>query len=289
VTICIDDYRDKVTIADGAWATELDKWGCPPGICREELNVTQPDCVKQVVERYIQAGAQIVLTNTCGANKWMLEPYGLSNKTIELNHAGAQISKKAAANQACVFGTIGTSGKIVLMNEVGEDELADAFSQQARALTDGGADALLVTKMTEMAEAVAAIKAAKATGLLVAGTMTFDSGPDRTHTAMGVAIQDAVEKMVEAGADIVGCECGVGIEDYAKIVEIIHRVTDKPIWVKADAGLPEIDGGKIVYPLKPQEYADQAKKLVEAGANIIGGCCGTSPDFVRALCQTLLH
>ena len=148
---------------------------------------------------------------------------------------------------------------------------------------------MVVESMTEMAEAALAVKAAKKTGLLVVGSMTFDSGPNKTDTAMGVTPQQAVEGLIHAGADIVGCNCGIGIDDCVRVVEMMRAATDKPIWVKANAGMPEIGGGNIVYEMTPTEFADKAKMLVRAGANIIGGCCGTSPEFIRALRATRLR
>src|SRR5262249_27240095 len=128
----------------------------------------------------------------------------------------------------------------------------------------------------------------KTTGLPVVGSMTYDSGPHRTNTMMGVTPQQAVEALVAAGADIIGCNCGIGIENYIEVSQMLRAATDRPIWVKANAGLPEIENGQVVYKMTPQEFATQAKDLVKAGANIIGGCCGTTPEFVKALRESLL-
>ncbi len=287
MSITAADYAGKITIADGAWGTELDKLGCPPGFCREEWNVTKPELVEQVAKSYADAGAEIVLTNTFGANRFVLERHERGDKVADFNRAGSAVSKKGAGGRAKVFGSIGPSSKIVMMGEVEEDELFEAFKAQAVALAEGGADGLVVETMTELAEATLAIKAAKSTGLLVVGSMTFDSGQDHTRTMMGVSPEQAVEAQTAAGADIIGCNCGIGIENYLKVAALLRAATDKPIWVKANAGLPEIDGGKVVYRMTPQEYAEKAQGLVDAGANIIGGCCGTSPEFIAALKKTL--
>ncbi len=281
------DYAGKVTIADGAWGTELDNLGCPPGFCREEWNVTDPDKVRQVASSYVEAGAEIVLTNTFGANRFVLERHDRGDKVHAFNKAGAAISKEAAGSKAMVFGSIGPSGKIVMMGEVSQEDLAEAFTEQAQALAEGGADGLVVETMTEMAEAETAVKAAKSTGLPVVASMTYDSGKDHTNTMMGVTPEQAVKALTEAGADIIGCNCGIGIDNYINVAGMFHNLTDKPIWVKANAGLPEIQGGKIVYNMTPDTYAEKARALAKAGANIIGGCCGTSPDFIRALVEKL--
>jgi 5-methyltetrahydrofolate--homocysteine methyltransferase len=284
----IEDLGRRVTVADGAWGTELDRLGCPAGFCREEWNVTRPELVQQVADSYVAAGARILLTNTFGANRYVLGRHSRAEHVAAYNRAGAEISRRAIGDKGHVFGSIGPSGKIVMMGEVKPEELFEGFQLQAQALADGGADALVVETMTEIAEAVAAVRAAKTTGLPVVGSMTFDSGKTRTDTMMGVTPTQAVNALTDAGADIIGCNCGIGIENYIQVAAMLRAATDKPIWVKANAGLPEIEEGRIVYRMSPQEYATKARELVKAGANIVGGCCGTSPEFIRALCVSLL-
>jgi methionine synthase I (cobalamin-dependent) len=283
----LEDFTGKVTVADGAWGTELDKLGCSPGFCREEWNVTRPELIRQVADAYIEAGAAILLTNTFGANRYVLGRHERGDKVEAFNYEGARVAREAAGQRAHVFGDIGPSGKIIMMDEVDRDELFEAFKAQANALAEGGADGLVIETMTELAEAVIAVRAARSTGLLVAACMTFDSGRTQTDTMMGVTPQQAVEALSEAGADIIGCNCGIGIEPYVKVTEMFRAATDKPLWVKANAGLPEIEGGKVVYKMQPGEYAAQVRELVRAGANIVGGCCGTSPAFIQAIKHAL--
>ncbi len=277
------DFIGKVTIADGAWGTELDKLGCPPGYCREEWNVSKPQVVEQVPKAYVEAGSEIILTNTFGANRFVLKGHGHEDRVREFNIAGARISKRAAGGRAKVFASIGPSGHIVMMGEITEDDLFAAFKEQAEALAEGGADGLVVETMTELAEATAAVRAARTTGLPVVASMTYDSGKDKTCTMMGVTPEQAAEALIAAGADIIGCNCGIGIENYIVVAGKLRAVTDKPIWVKANAGMPEIEDNKVFYRMKPSEFADKVKLLVKAGANIVGGCCGTSPDFIAAI------
>lgn len=279
------DYSGKVTIADGAWGTELDKLGCPAGFCREEWNVTKPELVEQVAASYVAAGSKIILSNTFGANRFVLGRHGREDKVAEFNKAGAQISKKAAGDRARVFASIGPSGRMVMTGEVSTDALYEAFKAQAEALAEGGADALVVETMSELAEVTAAVRAAKTTGLTVAACMTYDSGRDRTRTMMGVSPEQAAKALTDAGADIIGCNCGIGIENYITVAGMLKASCSQPIWVKANAGMPEIENGKVVYRMKPDEFARQVKHLVLAGANIIGGCCGTSPEFIAAICR----
>ncbi len=294
-----DGFLGKVTVADGAWGTELDKLGCPPGFCREEWNVTRPELVEQVPAAYVAAGAKIILTNTFGANRFVLAPHGHADQVTAFNCAGAQISKRAAAGNgratpgaadgrpAKVFGSIGPSSKMIITGEVTEDELFEAFKVQAEALAEGGADALVVETMFDLAEATAAVRAAKSTGLVVVGSMTFDSGKDQTCTMMGVTPEQAVKALTDAGASILGCNCGIGIDNYIKVTALLRAATSLPVWVKANAGLPEVKGGEVVYSMKPHEYATQVLRLIESGANIVGGCCGTSPEFIAAICKVV--
>lgn len=286
MAVCAEQFKGKVTIADGAWAAELDRLGCPAGHCREEWNLSQPDSVRQVPQAYVKAGARIVLTNTFGANRIALLKYQQDGQTRRINEAGVRISKQAADGRALVFGSIGPSGKMVLTGETNPDELFEAFKEQAEALAEGGADALVVESMTELAEAQAAVRAACTTGLLVVGCMLFDSGQDRAATAMGVSAEVAAAKLAEAGAGIVGCNCGIGIENDAKIIARMRAAVNCPLWAKPNAGTPEIEGGNIVYRMSPDEFAARAADLVAAGAGIIGGCCGTTPEFIRALSDT---
>lgn len=283
MAISAADFIGKVTIADGAWGTELDKLGCPPGYCREEWNVSKPQVVEQVPKAYVEAGSEIILTNTFGANRFVLKGHGHEDRVREFNSAGARISKRAAGDRAKVFASIGPSGHIVMMGEITEDDLFAAFKEQAEALAEGGADGLVVETMTELAEATAAVRAAGTTGLPVVASMTYDSGKDKTCTMMGVTPEQAAEALIAAGADIIGCNCGIGIENYIVVAGKLRAVTDKPIWVKANAGMPEIEDNKVFYRMKPSEFADKVKLLIKAGANIVGGCCGTSPDFVAAI------
>jgi methionine synthase I (cobalamin-dependent) len=288
MTLDAKQYVGSVTIADGAWGTELDKLGCPAGFCREEWNVTRPDLVGKVAQSYVDAGARIILTNTFGANRFVLAKHDRADKVAEFNRAGAAISKQAIAGKGHVFASIGPSSKLLLMKEVTEAELYDAFAEQAQALAEGGADALVVETMTDLNEATTAVRAAKTTGLTVAACMTYDSGKDHTRTMMGTTPEAAAAALIDAGADIIGCNCGIGIDNYIKVAAKLRAVTDKPVWVKANAGLPQVEGDKIVYRMTPEEFGLKAKDLVNAGANIVGGCCGTSPAFIRALAASLL-
>lgn len=270
-------------VSDGAWGPQLDLLGCPPGSCREEWNLSHAECVRQVAESYVKAGSQIILTNTFNANRFALERYGLAEKVHAINLAGVEISRQVASDQVWVFASIGPSGRMVLAQEVSQDELYGAFHAQAKALVGGGPDAIVCESMSELAEALAALRAAKdATGLPVVVSMTFDTGP-RFCTAMGVDVGEAAEALSKAGADAIGCNCGVGVDTCMEVVRILREHTNLPIWARPDAGLPEIYGQSAIYKQTAEEFAGKAHPLLAAGANIIGGCCGTTPEHIAKL------
>lgn len=265
-------------VTDGAWGTQLQARGLEPGACPDEWNLSRPSAVEEVARAYVEAGSRVILTNTFRSNR-----VTLGEKAAELNRAGAAISKRAAAGRARVFASIGPSGKMLMAGETTEEELRQAFTEQARALAEGGADALVVETMSDLAEARIAVEAARTTGLPVVACMVFDTGKNKDRTMMGSTPEQAAAALAEAGADVVGANCGVGIESYVGICRRLRAATDRPIWIKANAGLPELEGGKTVWKMAPEAFAGFVPQLIEAGASFIGGCCGTSPDFIRAV------
>jgi methionine synthase I (cobalamin-dependent) len=278
---------DAPVITDGAWGTQLQARGLPIGGCPDQWNLTHAELVEQVPRDYIEAGSQIILSNTFRANRIALADYGLADQAAAISLAGAEISRRAAGDRAQVFASIGPSGKMLMAGDVSPEELLAAFREQAEALAAGGADGLVVETMAELDEALLAIQAAKETGLPVVGCMVFDSGADLDRTMMGVTPEQAAAALTQAGVDVVGANCGQGIAGYVEICRRMRSATDLPIWIKANAGLPEMVDGQVVYKTTAAEFASHGPALVAAGANFIGGCCGTSPDFIRALCKEL--
>lgn len=274
-------------ITDGAWGTQLQEQGLAPGACPDEWNLRHPERVELVPRAYVDAGSQIVLTNTFRANRVALAGYGLEDQAVAINRAGVEISRRAARDRAKVFGSVGPSGKMLVAGEVTEDQLREAFGEQADALASADVDAIVIETMAELEEAEIALAAAKATGLPVVACVTFDSGPDNDRTMMGVTPEQAAQRLTAAGADVVGANCGQGIDGYVEICRRMSTVTDRPLWIKANAGIPEIVNGQVVYKTTPAEFAGHAEDLVDAGARFVGGCCGTNPEFIRALRKSL--
>lgn len=273
----------RILVSDGAWGTFLQKKGLTPGECPEQWNVTRSEDIFDIAKSYIDAGADMIETNSFGGNYFKLKGYGLENHVFELNKAAAEISRKAAGTDRFVLGSVGPTGKLLMMEEVTEDELYSAFKEQSVALEAGGADAIVIETMTDLEEARIAVKAAKEnTACEVICTMTFDkilSGEFRTM--MGISPAEMTETLIEAGATIIGANCGNGIADMIGIVKEIRQVNAQiPILIHANAGMPHYCDGETTFPESPADMASRVKEIIEAGANIIGGCCGTTPDHI---------
>jgi 5-methyltetrahydrofolate--homocysteine methyltransferase len=275
--------KGRVLVSDGAWGTFLQKKGLLPGECPEQWNVTRSEDIFDIAKSYIDAGADMIETNSFGGNYFKLKGYGLENQVYELNKAAAAISRRAAGSNHFVLGSVGPTGKLLMMEDVTETELYEAFKAQSIALEAGGADAIVIETMTDLEEARIAVKAAKEnTDCEVICTMTFDkilSGEYRTM--MGISPTEMTETLVEAGATIIGANCGNGIADMIGIVKEIRQTNAQiPILIHANAGMPQYCDGETTFPESPADMASRVKEIIEAGANIIGGCCGTTPDHI---------
>jgi len=277
-------------LSDGAWGTFLQKKGLKPGECPELWCVTRRSDVLDVARRYVKAGSDMIETNSFGGTRFKLDFFGLQDRVAELNRAAAAISREAAGPDRHVIASVGPTGKMLLMGDVTEDELFAAFREQLVALQEGGADACCIETMSAADEACLAIRAAKQyTALEVICTFTFQHTADGGyHTMMGVAPADAAKAAVEAGADIVGANCGQGMEQMVEIVrEMRAAVPATPIMVQANAGLPKNVNGVDVFPETPDMTAKWVPAVVKAGASIVGGCCGTTPEHIAALGKAL--
>jgi len=284
--------KHKILISDGAWGTFLHSLGLQAGECPELWNLTHPDKVFIIAKSYIEAGSDIIETNSFGANKFKLQNFGLVDKVEEINIAAAQISRTAAGNDKIVIGSVGPTGKMLFMGEINEEDLFDAYRCQISALISGGVDAIVIETMTDIEEAIIAIKAAKTiTDKEVICTMTFEKNVDgKYRTIMGVTPSEMVIRTLDAGVDIVGANCGNGIEDMISIVKEIREINKEiPVLVHANAGIPIYSDGKTLFPETPEFMASKLIDLVDAGANIIGGCCGTNPEHIRAFREKLFQ
>jgi len=274
-------------VTDGSWGTQLQQRGLPQGENPDAWNLGHPDLVEEVARQYVDAGSQIILTNTFGANMCILEKAGLGDEAEAINLAGVEISKKAAGDAALVFASIGPSGKMLVTEEVTEEELRAAFRQQAQALSRAGADGIVVESMMDLEEARIAASAAKETGLPVVSSMVYSAGKDRDRTMMGNTPEQVAEALEAIGVDAIGANCGQGIEGFIPICKRLRAATDLPLWMKANAGMPELVDGETRFGTTADEFASHVPELVRAGAAFIGGCCGTDQEFIVKIRQIL--
>ena len=276
----------RILVSDGAWGTFLQQKGLQPGECPELWCIDRRAEVLDVARSYVEAGADMIESNSFGGTRFKLEHYGLADRVAEINEAAAKISCQAAGPSRWVIASIGPTGKMLVTGEVTEDDLYAAFKEQAMALAKGGARALCIETMSAADEAAQAIRAAREnTDCEVICTFTFQRGAKGLfRTMMGLSPTKAAEEAIKAGAHIVGPNCGNGIEYMIEIVKEMRAAAGKtPILVHANAGLPKTVNGTDVFPENPEEMATRVKAVVEAGANIIGGCCGTTPAHINAI------
>lgn len=284
--------RGEVLVFDGAMGTMLFAAGLTDGACPELWNVTHPDVVQGIHQGYFEAGSDFVETNTFGGTRLKLAAYDLQDRTRELNVLGARLAREVCPPGRFVAGSIGPTGHLpdwfAPLGDVSEQALLDNFREQAEALAEGGVELFAVETMMYPEEAVLAIRAAKeATGLPVMCTMffQFEREKGRDRTMWGTSPEEAAKVLLEAGADVVGMNCGDGgPERAAAIVRAMRSVTDAPLIVYPNAGLPIVHkDGRTTYELSPEEMVKGYPAILEAGANIVGGCCGTSPAHLALI------
>ena len=274
-------------LTDGAIGTQLQARGLEPGQCPDEWNLARPAEVESVQRSYVEAGSEIILTNTFRSNRLALDGAGLAAKIEPLNLAAVEIARRAVSGRAAVFGCLGPTGKMVMVGEASEEELRQVYAEQVKLLVLAGVDGFAIETMAELEEAKAAFAATRETGLPVVVSMVFDSGKDNDRTMTGVTPERAAQELTAAGADVIAANCGRGIAGYIPICQRLHSATDRPIWIKPNAGMPQLVDGKATYSTTPEEFAAFVPAVLQAGASFIGGCCGTTPDFIRAVADTL--
>jgi 5-methyltetrahydrofolate--homocysteine methyltransferase len=274
-----------ILLSDGAMGTELQKRGMRTGACPEEYNITQPEIVQGIYKDYFDAGSDLVETNTFGANRSRLGLYNLEDQLSEICRKSAALAREVCPQNRLVAGSMGPIGDIIEpLGTRTVQEAYDIFSEQAEALAQGGVDLIFVETMMAAEEAEIAIKAAKQeTKLHVVATMTFDSGKTGMRTMWGVDVKTAVQRLTDAGADVVGANCGRGFDDMIEIVREMRPLTNKPIVAQPNAGIPVLVDGALVYKDTPQIVIAKAEWLLKLGVNILGGCCGTGPAHIKLM------
>ena len=281
--------KDKIMVCDGAMGTMLQKHGLSAGECPEYWNLTKAETLVSVHKEYIDAGADIIITNTFGGNRVKLQKFNLEGNLAKINIAGvtnAKAAVKKTGKPVLVAGDIGPTGSLLdPLGFLSVSEAYDIFKEQAEALVEGGVDLLIIETMIAIEEIVAAVKAVKdTTKLPVIACMTFDVTANKdVRTVMGVDTTTMVDELTKAGADILGSNCGNGIEQMIEVIRAIRAKTAKPLIAEANAGMPKIKDDQIFYDGTPEVVGSFTGALIEAGANIVGGCCGTTPEHIKQI------
>ena len=278
-------HERKVLVADGAMGTMLFQRGLTPGECPERINLEHPDILEEIARLYVAAGAEIIQTNTFGGSPLKLAMYHLEDKTEEINIAAVRAARNGARGRAFVAASCGPCAR--LLKPHGDTEPAEVlagFERQISALVSEKIDMISVETMTDLHEAILAVRAAKVVAPLlpVSAAMTFDSTPRGFYTIMGVTVEQAARGLADAGADLIGSNCGNGIENMIGIAAAFRKYTDLPILIRPNAGLPRMTEGVLIYPESPQFMAEKCREMLQLGVSILGGCCGTTPEHIRA-------
>jgi 5-methyltetrahydrofolate--homocysteine methyltransferase len=278
--------RGDVLVGDGAWGTQLMQRGLPEGQPPEWFALECPETIEEVARLYVEAGADLVTTDTFGGTSFRLKLHGLDGERERLNRQAVAAVKRAIAGRALVSASVGPSGQLLEpLGDASPDAVEAAFAEQIAVLAAAGADVLCIETMSDLAEATRAVRAAKAMapGLPVMATMTFEPTPRGYFTVMGVSVEKAAAGLEAAGADVVGSNCGTGIGDMVEIARVLARATRLPTLIQPNAGLPVSRDGRVVYNDTPEAMAARVAELLDLGVAIVGGCCGTTPEHVRAI------
>lgn len=282
-----------VFVLDGAMGTQLIARGVEPGRCNDWLNVELPNMVLDVHRAYIDAGSDAILTNTFGANRYALGRHGCADKAFEIDKAGAQVARKAAGQSRYVLGDIGPTGDFLEpLGTLKPAQVREAFMEQVKGLREGGVDGFIIETMTALDELEIAIDAARSAGggLPVLASMSFDKGGAGFRTMMGVEASAAVARMIALGVDAVGFNCGTTtLDEYVELSKTYVAAAKGKVQVFAEpnAGKPELVDGQAVYKVTPEEFAAACRRILDTGIHILGGCCGSTPQHIAAVAQTL--
>jgi 5-methyltetrahydrofolate--homocysteine methyltransferase len=266
--------------------TMLLRRGLKPGECPERMNLEKPEILEEIARRYLSAGAEIIETNTFGGSPLKLQAYGLDGKTEEINRRAVAAVRRAIGDRAYLSASCGPSGRLLEpYGDTSEENVFESFQQQLKAIISEGVDLICVETMTDLTEAMLAVKAARSvsSSIPICATMTFDHTPGGFFTLMGTSIGQAVNGLTEAGAEIIGSNCGSGIEQMVEIAKVFVAKTTLPVIIQSNAGIPTLQNDIAIYPDSPEFMAERCGALMRIGVKIIGGCCGTTPEHIAAL------
>ena len=278
--------QGDVIVGDGALGTMLMQRGLKHGDPPEAYNLTKPQVLVEIASLYLDAGAEIVTTNTFGASPLRLQQFFLDKETETINRNAVKAVRRAVQDRAYVSGSVGPSARILKpLGDTEPEEVFSSFQRQIRALLAAGIDLVCIETMMDAAEAVLAIKAARSLDpkVPVMATMTFNKTPRGFLTLMGTSLENASAELEKAGADIVGSNCGDGMDKMVGIAREFRKHARVPVAIQGNAGLPVTEGTSLVYPETPEFVAEKAAEILQLGVQIIGGCCGTRPEHIKAI------
>ncbi|MDH4197670.1 MAG: homocysteine S-methyltransferase family protein [Candidatus Aminicenantes bacterium] len=282
----LDLAKARTVLLDGALGTELILRGLPQGIAPETWNVDRPELVQEVHRSYYAAGADAVSTNSFGGSRIKLAGHGQADRTFELNKAAAELACAVRPAGKYVLGSIGPTGKFLEpQGDLSEADLGASFSEQARGLAAGGADAFILETHYDLREALCALRAAKAVAPLpVLAAMTFNATPRGFFTMMGDDVERSVKALEAAGASAVGANCSLDSAQMVGLARALRRLSALPVIIQANAGQATLgEDGRVVYSQGPDAYLRSVPEILAAGVNLIGGCCGTNPEIIRRM------
>jgi len=278
-------HKGEILLSDGAMGTELQKRGLLGGACPEELNISHPEIIQSIYKDYYEAGSDIVETNTFGGTRPRLALHQNEDRVALFNRRAAELARSACPPGRFVAGSMGPTGELLQpLGTLSAARAYDYFAEQAEALAEGGVDIIYVETMMAAEEAAIAVRAAKEkTGLPVSGSMTFELNTERPRTSWGVDVPSAVTQLTDAGADIIGSNCGNGVEVILAVIKEMRPLTRLPILAQPNAGLPEVHNNLIIYNETPESMEAKLAQVLKIGISILGGCCGTNPQHIRRM------
>jgi len=274
-----------ILLADGAMGTMLFQRGLAPGDCPEKINMERPEVLAEIAQLYLEAGSEIIQTNTFGGTSIKLKMYSLENKTKEINARAVQALRKIVGEQAYVSASCGPTGRLLEpFGDAKPEQIFDTYKHQMEILISEGVDMICIETMTDIKEATLAVKAARSisASIPICATMTFDLTPRGFFTIMGNTVEQAARELDNAGANIIGSNCGNGIVNMVAIAREFKKHTTLPLIIQSNAGIPKLNDGELVYTETPDFMAEKSRELINLGVKILGGCCGTTPAHISS-------
>ena len=282
----LETVGKKIILFDGAMGSLLSSKGLPPGIPPDQWNLDRPDVVKDIHKTYYDAGCDVVITNTLGSTGINLKKYGLEDKVYEINKQAAVLANSVKSEGRFVCGDIGPTGEyFATIEEFDEIKYIEIFREQARGLIDGMVDTIIIETSYDINEVLSAVKGIRniSEEIPIITSMTFNSTQKGFMTMMGVSLEKYVEYAEKNNVDIIGSNCTLDSTQMIMLAERLRSLTKKPVIIQPNAGQPEIEKDEVRYKVTPEGFAEDMEKIIELGINIVGGCCGTTPDHIKLL------